>query len=152
MVPNLYTVLANSENALETYLNLENAPTSLSGKEVEVVNLVVSEINSCVYCTSAHTVIAKGTGFSDSDIIAYRSGNKGSDAKLDVLAKVTRALTEQRGHIDESLLDEFFSSGYTNENLVDAIMLIGDRTISNILHAVSKVAVDFPLAVKLEKA
>lgn len=28
MVPNLYTVLAHSDNALGTYLNLDNAPTS----------------------------------------------------------------------------------------------------------------------------
>lgn len=149
MVPNLYTVLANSENALESYLNLENAPTSLTGKEVEVINLVVSQINSCNYCLSAHTVIAKHAGFNPQDIIDVRSGNQLNDSKLDVLSKITKALTVNRGHIDSSLLDEFFAVGFTKENLIDTIMLIGDRTISNLLFAVSNVTVDFPLAAQL---
>lgn len=149
MVPNLYTVLANSENALESYLNLENAPTSLTGKEVEVINLVVSQINSCNYCLSAHTVIAKHAGFNNDDIISVRNGNQLNDPKLDTLSRITKALTEHRGHIDSSLMDEFFNAGFTKENLVDVIMLIGDRTISNLLFAVSNVKVDFPLAPQL---
>lgn len=150
MVPNLYTVLAHSENALESYLNLENASTSLSVKEVETVNLVVSQVNSCVYCLSAHTVIAKHAGFSGDNIINIRNGKQTGDNKLDVLSKITRALTEKRGHVEDELLEEFFQAGYNKENLVDVIMLIGDRTISNILHAVSKVKVDFPLAKELQ--
>lgn len=146
MVPNLYTVLANSENALESYLNLENAPTSLTATETEVINLVVSQINSCNYCLSAHTVIAKHAGLNNEDIISVRSGNQLGDSKLDVLSRVTKSLTELRGHIDSALLEEFFNAGFTKENLVDVIMLIGDRTISNLLYAVSNVKVDFPLA------
>lgn len=146
MVPNLYTVLANSENALETYLNLENALTSLTGKEVEIVNLVVSQANNCNYCLSAHTLIAKSTGFNSQEIIDVRSSNPLNDAKLDVLARITKALIENRGYIDATLLEEFFNAGFTKEKLVDVIMLIGDRTISNLLFAVSNVPVDFPLA------
>lgn len=146
MVPNLYTVLAHSDNALDTYLKLENAPTSLSAKEVEVVNLVVSQINTCTYCLSAHTVIAGHAGFSKSDVLDIRSGNALADTKLNSLAGLAKALTEQRGHAESDLMNAFFEAGYTKENLVDLIMLIGDRTISNLLHAVTKVPVDFPLA------
>lgn len=41
-VPNLYAAIAYSTNGLGTYLQLQNAKTSLSKKEKEVVNLVVS--------------------------------------------------------------------------------------------------------------
>ena len=63
MVPNLYATMAYSENALPRYLAFQGAKTSLSNKEKEAVNLVVSEVNGCKYCQSAHTVIGKMNGF-----------------------------------------------------------------------------------------
>ena len=54
-VPNLYSVFAYSENALGNYLALQSGKSSLRGREKEVVNLVVSEINGCEYCLAAHT-------------------------------------------------------------------------------------------------
>lgn len=150
MVPNLYAVLAYSENALDTYLSLENSRSSLSKKQMEVVNLAVSQVNDCDYCLSAHSAIARLNGFSDPEIIELRKGSASFDPSLDVLARLSRNLTEQRGHIDPALTNEFLAAGYTKENLVDVIMVVGDRTISNILHAVTKVPVDFPPAPELE--
>ncbi len=62
-VPNLFAVYAYSENALGSYLALSGAKTSLRAKEKEVVNLIVSQVNACVYCLAAHTAISKGQGF-----------------------------------------------------------------------------------------
>ena len=56
MVPNLYATLAHSENALGTYLALQSAKSSITGKAREVVNLVVSQVNDCEYCLAAHTM------------------------------------------------------------------------------------------------
>jgi AhpD family alkylhydroperoxidase len=148
-VPNLYNVLAYSANALEAYLKLEGSPTSLNSKEMEAVNLVVSEVNACIYCISAHTMMARNTGISEEQSMLIRAGSAPFDVKLDALVKLAKAITEQRGHIDAVLLQNFFDAGYTRGNLVDLLMLIGDRTISNLLHAVTKVSVDFPLAKKL---
>lgn len=145
-VPNLYTVLANSENALEAYLDLEDMPTSLTNKQMEAVNLVVSQVNQCVYCVSAHTVVAKMNGFTDEQAAELREGRASFDHSLEVLVKLAKDLTVKRGHVDPTIVGEFLEEGYTKENLIDVIMLVGDRTISNLLHAVSKVPVDFPLA------
>ena len=65
MVPNLYATFAHSDNALSSYVTLQSMKSSLSNKEKEVVNLVVSQINDCIYCLSAHTAIGKMNGFSD---------------------------------------------------------------------------------------
>jgi uncharacterized peroxidase-related enzyme len=145
-VPNLYNIIAYSESALGAYMKLEEAPNSLTTKEVEAVNLVVSQVNSCVYCLSAHTVIAKSIGINEEEAIEIRKGGYKSNGKLDTLVKVTHQITEKRGHINEQTLDAFFKAGYTKENLVDLIVIIGDRTISNLLHAVTQVPIDFPLA------
>lgn len=61
-VPNLYATIALSENGLSKFLAYQNAKTSLSNREKEAVNLVVSEVNGCRYCLSAHTAIGKLNG------------------------------------------------------------------------------------------
>jgi len=149
-VPNLYSTLAYSENALEAYFKLETSKTSLNTKEAEAVNLVVSEVNRCMYCLSAHTMIAKQSGFTEEQTFEIRSGNAGFDKKLDTLVKLTKQLSEKRHVENRDLIDAFLKAGYTKENLMDIIILIGDRTISNILHAVTKVPIEFPLAKSLD--
>lgn len=152
MVPNLYATLAHSEHALGSYLAFQNAKSSITGKAREVVNLVVSEVNSCEYCLAAHTVIGGMVGFSADQILEVRSGRASFDAKLDALAKLTRSIAVNRGHADQSLVDAFFAAGWTKENLVDAIVVVGDKTVTNYLHATTQVPVDFPAAPKLMQA
>ena len=67
-VPNLYATFAHSETALATYLALQNAKSSLSAKDREVINLVVSQVNHCQYCLAAHTALGKMVGFSSEQI------------------------------------------------------------------------------------
>ncbi|WP_298340491.1 carboxymuconolactone decarboxylase family protein [uncultured Algibacter sp.] len=145
-VPNLYATYAHSNTALENYLNFANAKTSLSAKEKEVVNLAVSEVNNCIYCLSAHTVIGKMNGFSDEQILELRAGEASFDNKLDALARLARNITENRGRTDEAVLENFFNAGYSKGNLIDTISLVGDKTISNYVHSTTQVPVDFPVA------
>ena len=146
MVPNLYATFAYSENALGTYLALQNAKSSLSGKAREVINLVVSQVNECVYCLAAHTMLGKMNGFTEAQIIEIRGGTAAFDPKLDALARLVRSIAANHGKPDAALLDAFFAAGWTKENLVDAIMVIGDKIISNYLHSTTEVPVDFPAA------
>ena len=146
MVPNLYATFAHSETALGTYLSLQNAKSSLMGKSREVVNLVVSQVNECEYCLAAHTTLGKMVGFTDDQIMELRHGHASFDAKFDSLARLTKSIAEHRGRAEQSVVDAFFAAGWTKENLVDAIVIIGDKTISNYLHSVTKVPVDFPAA------
>jgi AhpD family alkylhydroperoxidase len=146
MVPNLYATLAHSENALGSYLALQSAKSSITGKAREVVNLVVSQVNSCAYCLAAHTVIGGMVGFKPAQILEIRAGSASFDPKLDALAKLTKDIALNRGHGSETLIDGFFAAGWTAENLVDVIVTIGDKTVTNYLHAVTKVPVDFPAA------
>ncbi|MBR9854354.1 MAG: carboxymuconolactone decarboxylase family protein [Algicola sp.] len=149
-VPNLFATYAHSENALGNYLSLSNAKTSLKTKEKEVVNLAVSQVNNCIYCLSAHTAIGKMNGFTDNQILELRAGKASFDEKLDVLARLAKNITENRGATDAQVIDDFFAAGWTKENLIDTIVLVGDKTISNYIHSTTKVPVDFPVAQPLE--
>jgi AhpD family alkylhydroperoxidase len=146
MVPNLYATLALSENALGSYLAFQNAKSSLTAKAREVINLVVSQVNGCPYCLSAHTVIGGMVGFTPEQIIEIRRGGASFDAKLDALAKLVKNIAIERGHADPAQVQAFLDAGWTRENLVDAIVVIGDKTVTNYLHGTTKVPVDFPIA------
>lgn len=148
-VPNLYATLAHSETALSTYLSLQNAKSSLSPKEREVINLVVSQVNDCSYCLAAHTALGNMVGFTPAQIIEIRRGSASFDPHLDALAKLVRNITLERGHADPALVQAFFAAGWTEGNLVDALVVVGDKMISNFLHGATKVPVDFPEAPSL---
>lgn len=149
-VPNLYATIAYSENGLEKYLAYQNAKTSISNKEKEAVNLIVSQVNGCVYCQSAHTVIGKMNGFTDEQVLDIRRG-KSTDNKLNALVVLAADITKNRGRASEANLDAFFAQGYTKENLVDVILQVSDKTAMNYLHNLTEVPVDFPLAPSLEQ-
>ncbi len=149
-VPNIYATFAHSENALKNFLDFANANSSLKTKEKEVINLAVSQINQCQYCLSAHTAIAGMNGFSEAQILDIRSGKAPFDAKLDALAKLAANITENRGSTSPAVVENFFAAGWSKENLIDAINLVGEITITNYLHGTTKVAIDFPVAQPLE--
>lgn len=143
-VPNLYAVYAHSENALGTYLALSGAKTSLRPKEKEVVNLVVSQVNGCDYCLAAHTAISKLQGFTDDQILEIRRASISFDSKLDALAKLAKSITENKGHADEQVVENFYAAGYNEGSLIDVVMVVGDKTITNYIYALTGIPVDFP--------
>ncbi|RBQ08937.1 carboxymuconolactone decarboxylase family protein [Pedobacter miscanthi] len=149
-VPNLYAIFAHSETALNDYLALQNRKSSLRAKEREVINLVVSQVNSCLYCLSAHTQFAKMNGFTDEQVLEIRRATISFDAKLDALAKFVKAATENRGRVAAEVLENFYAAGYSEASLIDVTMVIGDKIITNYLHAMTEVPVDWPLAPVLD--
>jgi uncharacterized peroxidase-related enzyme len=149
-VPNLYATIAYSNNGLPRFLAYQNARTSLNNREKEAVNLVVSQINGCIYCLSAHTVIGKMNGFTDEQVLDLRRG-KSDNPKLNALVQLAADITNNKGRINDSLLAGFYEQGYNNENLVDVILLISDKTVMNYLHNLTQIPVDFPVAPVLEQ-
>lgn len=149
MVPNLYAAMALSQNALASYLTLSTAKSSLKAKEKEVVNLVISQINGCDYCNSAHTAIGKMNGFNDEQILEIRTGKASFDTKFDALARFTKSASENKGHADQKVIDAFYGAGYTDENLVDVLLVIAEKVFTNYLYAITNVPIDFPIAPKL---
>ena len=147
--PNLYAYFAKSETALQDYLALQNRKSALRAKEREAINLVTSQINGCRYCQSAHTAIGKMNGFTDEQILDLRAGKAPWESKLDALVKFTASVVENRGRATEEAKEAFFAAGYTEANLVDTVIVIGDKIISNYIHNLTGFEIDFPLADEL---
>ena len=150
MIPNLYAVMAHSDNGLSRYLAFQGAKTSLSNKEKEAVNLIVSQVNGCRYCQSAHTLLGKMNGFSEEETINIRRGHS-KDAKLNALVTLAKDITENKGNAGDDSLEAFYAAGYNNGNLVDVILQVSDKITMNYLHNLTQIPIDFPLAIPLEE-
>lgn len=150
-VPNLYAYYGKNETALADYLAFQNRKTTLKAKEKEVVNLVTSEVNGCKYCQAAHTAIGKMNGFTDDQILEIRGGSAGFDQKLDALVKFAKAVVEGKGRVEESAKDLFFAAGYTEASLIDVVIAVGDKIISNYIHNLAGFEVDFPSVPELKE-
>jgi len=145
-VPNLYAYFGKNDTALGDYLALQNRKNTLKGKEREVINLVTSQVNGCRYCQSAHTVLGKMFGFTEEEVLEIRKGGFSSDVKLDALAKFVKAVVENKAKIADDVKENFFNAGYNEANMIDVIIVVGDKIISNYIHALTGLEIDFPLA------
>jgi uncharacterized peroxidase-related enzyme len=148
-VPNLYAYYAKNETALGDYLALQNRKSTLKAKEREVINLITSQINACRYCQSAHTVLGKMNGFSEEQVLELRKGSASFDTKLDALVKFTASVVENRGKATEESKEAFFEAGYSEANLIDVVIVVGDKIISNYIHNLTGFPIDFPIALEL---
>ena len=82
-------------------------------------------------------------GFTPEQILEIRRGGASFDARLDALAKLVRNITLERGHADPALVQTFFATWLDRGNLVDALVVVGDKMVNNFCGA-TQIAVDFP--------
>ncbi len=148
-VPNLYAYFAKNETALSDYLSLQNRKSTLSAKEREIINLVTSQSNGCRYCQSAHTMLGKMNGFSEEQVLEIRSGSASFNSRLDALAKFAKAVVEGKGNVQPAVQEAFFNAGYTEQNMIDLVIVVGDKIMSNYLHNLAGFEIDFPIAAEL---
>ena len=147
MVPNLYAATANSPKALNALLTLGDnlGGGEFSGKEVEAIALAVGQANSCDYCLSAHTAIAKMNGFSEEDTFALRTASH-TDNKLNALTQLAKEITVTRGKPSKDLIDNFFSAGYNAGALAELIGYVAQNTFTNYVNHIADTPIDFPQA------
>lgn len=150
-VPNIYALMAYSDTALDTYLKFENAPTTLSKKETELVKLVVSQENGCQYCVSAHTMFGRMNGFSSEQMLEIRRGSALFNHKYDALAIITKQIAAYKGKATDAAIQNFFNAGYSKGTLIEVVQLVAVMIVTNYLHNLTGVPVDFDLAPTLEE-
>jgi AhpD family alkylhydroperoxidase len=149
-VPNIHATLAYSDTALESYMQFSEAKTSLSYREKEAINLVVSQVNGSKYCISAHSHFGKINGFTRREIVEIRRGTASFEPKLELVIKLAKEITETKGKINPNTIENFLSNGFPIGKIIDIVIAIADKVVTNYVHNITQVAVDFPLAPKLE--
>ncbi|PWV51943.1 carboxymuconolactone decarboxylase family protein [Chitinophaga sp. S165] len=143
-VPNILLAFTSSENGLENYFNYFIQKNSLTYREREVINLVVSQVNQCPYCLSVHSAVAERIGFNNEQILEIRANNVQFDHNLKAIAALAHNIAFTKGHISGSVLLDFYEAGYDQGHLVDVVLAVGNITTLNLLYAITNVPIDFP--------
>lgn len=148
MIPNLYGVMAESPALLEAYQLLGEAfaRTSLEPAERHIVWLTVNYENDCHYCMAAHSAVAKQAGLPDAAIEALRTGQPLANQKHEVLRRFTVHMLNTRGWPEPVAVEELLEAGYTHATILDVILGIGMKTLSNYTNHVADTPVDEPFA------
>ncbi len=147
-VPNMYANMVNSPGLLETYLlgyNRFRANSGFTPVEQEVVLLTISRFNACTYCMAAHSMIADKMSKVPADLLeALRTGGPIPDAKLAAVSSFTRTLLEQRGNPTSAQLNDFKVAGYSDRQVLEIVLAIAVKTLSNYSNHVFHTEVDAP--------
>ena len=146
-MPNLYATIGYSGNALNSYLAYvnEQARGTFHAKDREAVYLIVSQLNGCEYCLASHTQSAIKNGWTEDETLALRAGTH-SDKKWQVIYKVIRSVVENKGQVNDELLDEFYAAGYNETGLIDLMVLINVMSFTNYVFRLTQIPIDSPLA------
>ncbi|MEO5945261.1 MAG: carboxymuconolactone decarboxylase family protein [Chitinophagaceae bacterium] len=143
-IPNIYKVMAYSETALATFIKFSNTVKSLSKRETELINLVISQENECQYSLCAHTFFGKMNGYSDQQIMEIRKGKASFDLKLNALAIITKEIALNKGRPTDETLKTFYKAGYSKENLIDLLLAMCAIMCTNFLNNLANIPIDFP--------
>ena len=144
-VPNLFGVIANSPIALKAYSELTAAlsETSFTPVEQHVIAVAVSHANGCTYCTAAHGTILKMVGADAATISAVAEGRAVPDPKLEALRQVTTKMVTKRGWLDDAEdIRPFLAAGYRQEQLLEILIGVALKTISNYTNHIAKTPID----------
>lgn len=147
IVPNIHQGIANSPSALEGLLAVEQVlgKGELKPHEVEAVKLAVSEIYGCNYCLAAHTLIGKKAGLTDEQAIGARRGTV-QDPKLQALVKFVVLAIQPKGRISDDDLRAVRSAGYSDGQITEVLLAVGQTVFTNLFNRVHQTPLDFPAA------
>ena len=143
-LPGLHKVLAESPQAYEGYQVLHKlfTETDFDAEELTVVWQSINVENECHYCVPAHTGIAKMMKVSDEISDALRNETALPTPKLEALRTFTVKMVRSRGNVTEAEMKTFFDAGYSHRAVLDVILGIAQKTISNYVNHVAETPVD----------
>jgi AhpD family alkylhydroperoxidase len=143
-VSTLTGVMAESPELLAGYNALFEKfnASSLPGPAKHVVLITVSVANGCSYCVAAHSTMALRADLDQETVAALRNGKPLDDPGLEAVHTFTRAVVEDRGWVDAERVDAFLAAGFTRRNVLDVILGVGVKTLSNYTNHIAHTPLD----------
>ena len=143
-IPNLYGVLAEAPIAVEAYDMLGGLlmQASFTPTERHVVWFTINAYHDCHYCMAAHTLLAKGERVPEDVIETARAAGSYEDPKLEALRVFTLKAVENRGWVSPEDLDAFLAAGFTKQNVLEIVVVIAHKVLSNYTNHIVATPVD----------
>lgn len=143
-LPGLHKVMAESPQLLEGYQVLHKLfqDTSFDAEELTVVWQTINVEHECHYCVPAHTGIANMMKVDPALTEALRNEAPMPTAKLQALHDTTLAMVRSRGNLSEQEVETFFAAGYGPKQLLEIILGLSQKVMSNYVNHLAQTPVD----------
>lgn len=147
-LPNLHGIMAGSPAMYEAYqaIGAIYAKTRLSVLERQVVLQAINFENECHYCLAAHSMIATAEKMPAAILSALRDGTVLDDPKLEALRGFAAKMTASRGWVDEADVAALREAGYGEETVLDVILAIAYKVMSNYINHIAETPLDAKFA------
>lgn len=144
MIPGLHGVLAGAPEVLEAYQTLHElfVNSSFNNEELTVVWQTINVEHACHYCVPGHTSIAKMMKVDDAITEALRNETPLENSKLEALRTMTLTIVRNRGHVTQEDLDAFYAAGYDERQVLEIILGLSQKTISNYSNHIANTPID----------
>jgi len=146
MIPGLHGVLAAAPGLLEAYQTIHKlfVDSSFDKEELTVVWQTINVEHNCHYCVPAHTAIAKMMKVEDVITEALRNETPLENLKLEALRTITLAIVHNRGRVSEEALTAFYAAGYEERQVLEIILGLSQKIISNYTNYIAHTPIDVP--------
>lgn len=146
-IGNMMKVMANSPTLLNAWLSLHGvvAGGNLPAAVQERLAISTAQLNGCEYCLSAHTFLGGRVAKLDaSELDAARRGES-SYPHVDALVKLSNAIAENAGAIDESQIQAARAAGVTDDEIGEIVANLALNTLTNYFNVLADVENDWPV-------
>jgi len=143
-IPQLFSVMSESPELLNAYTQLHQlfANTSFDAEELTVVWQTINVEHECHYCVPAHTAIAHSMNVDPALTEALRNRQPMPTPKLQALQDLTLSIVRERGHASQPALDAFFAAGYAPKQVLEIVLGLSQKVISNYVNHLAETPVD----------
>ncbi len=143
-LPNIYGIFAESPSVLKAYTAITQLLNrgAFSPAEQQLMLLTASTVNGCEYCVAAHSIACRSTQLDEAVIKAVRNGTPIEDERLASLHAFTKSVVENRGWVSPEELDDFIDAGFTKAQVLEVVLAIALKTISNYTNHFAKAPLD----------
>ena len=144
-LPKLHQILAGAPAAYQSYLDnfaLFENETTFSPLEQQIVFQTANYENNCHYCVPGHTYLMTAAKMPAEIIENLREGTPIADAKLEALRVFTRRVINQRGHLADAEIEEFFAAGYNQRQALEVLVGLAAKLVSNFTNALARTELD----------
>ncbi len=143
-IPGLHAVMAEAPSLLAAYnfAHQQFIASSLDAEEKTVVWQAINVEQNCHYCVPAHTGIAKMMKVDDAITNALRDQTPLPTPRLEALRSFTLSVVRNRGVVDEAEVQAFLDAGYTQRQILEIILGVAQKLMSNYTNHFAKTPVD----------
>lgn len=143
-IPNMHAIMAESPVMLKAYKEIGKifGESTFTPIEQEVIEMTTNQANGCTYCVAAHSYFDRSSKFRENILTPLVENKPLDNTKLQTLRLFTRTVVEKRGWVSQDEVQKFYSAGYSKKQLLELIVGVAHKTISNYLNHIAETPID----------